>query len=79
VQYPKIYFQVGNERDLPAESQAMEGKFKENKIPHEFTIYEGGHDYKIWLREFEKRVSLLLRCFYNKYLIFRLILARHLP
>lgn len=61
VQYPKIYFQVGNERDFTAESKAMKVKFKENKISHEFTIYEGGHDYKIWSREFEKRISLLLK------------------
>jgi len=60
--YPKLYFQYGSEEPyLKEDADFLKSKYKELNIYSEIKEFEGGHDYKIWDKEFIKTITELLK------------------
>lgn len=62
VSYPKLYFQYGSEEPfLKADAEFLKSKYKDLNMFSEIKEFKGGHDYKIWDKEFLKTITQLFK------------------
>ena len=62
IKYPNLYFQYGSEEPyLKEDANFLKSKYKELNLYSEIKEFEGGHDYKIWDKEFIKSMAQLLK------------------
>lgn len=61
IKYPRLYIQYGNNEPTPIKNYSahIKYKYKELNLFSEIKEFNGGHDGKIWRREFIKTISKL--------------------
>jgi enterochelin esterase-like enzyme len=62
IKYPNLHFQYGSEEPyLKEDADFLKSKYKELDLYSDIKEFEGGHNYKIWDKEFIKTITELLK------------------